>query len=71
MYNQQKWVKSVDSQTKRKLYIHSTGVFVRRYVSGRRWALGGVALTGNSYKVLFFAGKLLKYLHTILAIELT
>jgi len=34
-------------------------------------AMGGVALTGNSYKVLFFAGKLLKYLHTILAIELT
>lgn len=58
MYNQQKWVKSVDSQTKRKLYIQlallSVGMSV---VLGGRWEVEGVALTADSNKVLFFVVK--------------
>jgi len=58
MYNQQKWVKSVDSQTKRKLYTQlallSVGMSV---VLGGRWEVEGVALTADSNKVLFFVVK--------------
>lgn len=41
MYNQQKWVKSVDSQTKRKLYTPQTYLSVcMSELAGGRWAMG-------------------------------